>query len=68
MNYAHVTDINCCKPHLKCVWLGLGDALMPDRSTQNWVPEPRPAPWWDNAFAIVIAVTIVMAAVLALFG
>jgi hypothetical protein len=52
-----------------CVWLGLGDALMPDRSKQNWVAEPMRRPQWDTAFAIgvAIAVTIVVTAVLALF-
>jgi hypothetical protein len=54
---------------LGCVYSSvLGDALMDDRSKKNWVAEPLPAPWWDNAFAIAIAVTIVMAAALALFG
>ena len=37
------------------------------RSNKNWVPEPLSSPWWDNAFAIVVAVTIVMVAALWLF-
>jgi hypothetical protein len=49
-------DSDVCNP-------GPGDALMAYRSSnKNWVPEPLSPPWWDNAFAIVVAVTIVTVA------
>jgi hypothetical protein len=45
-----------------------GDVLMADRSKKNWVPEPLSKPWWNDAFAILVAVSIAMAVALALFG
>jgi hypothetical protein len=52
-----------------CVIPQLGDCTVFDRGKKNWIAQPRLAPLgWRTAFALLIALTIGLAAALAFVG